>query len=125
LRRLAPTAILVERKPFGLGPAWTEAGGSVPPRPGWRTQTNPRPQSCISTRWICSALSGAKQFHNRIDPLASALDAAIHTTKTLMNQIINNFYSCTRPAIIHHVLSAILSNVARSPGGLGKMEIVS
>jgi hypothetical protein len=65
---------------------------------------------------ICSALYGAKQ------PLR---DAAIHTTKTLMNQIINNFCSCPLLAIIHHDLSAILSNVARSPGDLGKMEIVS
>lgn len=47
-----------------------------------------------------------------------------NATKKVMSKIINSFSGCPCPAIIHHVLSAILFNVARSPGGLG-MEIVS
>ncbi len=40
--RLAPMVVRASRQQVVLGPAWREAGGFVPCRPGWRERTGPR-----------------------------------------------------------------------------------
>jgi len=45
-------------------------------------------------------------------------------TKKVMRKIINSYSGCPRVATINDVLPAILSDVARSPGGRNQTEIV-
>ena len=87
-------------KQFGLGPGWTEAAGSVPHRPGWRTQTNPRLQSCISTRWERSRkhsvsstngrkrMSAARRTATPLHVQLTMLDASVATNQALSPSII-------------------------------------